>query len=127
MLIVKYVIITLGIILALLGLFHQLIVGGVVTRLVDSEEKDLRLYMMSWISHGAYLLLSGILGVILLTFHSPWDSSLKTSLFILSFANLFLSIHIAFSALKTQITIITLEFFFSLIFSIFLFIYYFFL
>ncbi len=124
MIFIKYIVIVLGIIITLLGLFHQIIVGGVVTRLLDSEEKDLRLYVMSWISHGAYLSFGGILGVILLVFHSPFDASLKTSIFILGFGMLFFSIHIGVSALKNQIMIITLEFLFSLFYSLSLFAFY---
>lgn len=123
--ILEYSIILVGTLLTMIGVFHQLIVGGIVTRLSEAEEKDLNLYLMSWISQGAYITFCGILPVILLTFHSPYESSLKTTFFILAFGMLILAIHIFFTGLKYKILPIVIEFILLIIFSSLLFLFYF--
>lgn len=121
----RFLIIFLGILIAALGIFHQLIVGGIVTRLTEAEEKDLRLYLMAWITHGAYVSFCGILPAILLILYPLYEPSLFTTLFIISIATMILAIHIGISGLKYKIIPITLEFIFLIIYSIFLFVYYF--
>ncbi|GIX42336.1 MAG: hypothetical protein KatS3mg129_2069 [Leptospiraceae bacterium] len=121
----RYIIIFIGILIAGLGIFHQLIVGGIVTRLIEAEEKDLRLYLMSWITHGAYVTLCGILPVVLLIFYPSYDASVLTTLFILAIAMTILVIHIGITGLKYKIIPITLEFISLTIYSILIFIYYF--
>ncbi|MFN3603738.1 MAG: hypothetical protein ACK4UJ_03380 [Leptonema sp. (in: bacteria)] len=125
MIILEYFIIGVSTILTLVGVFHQLIVGGIVTRLIDAEEKDLRLYLMSWISHGNYITFLGILPIILFIFHSSYDPALKTTFFILAIAMIILSIHIAISGLKYKILPITLEFVLLIISSGSILLYYF--
>jgi hypothetical protein len=122
--ILRLTIIILGIMIAGIGIFHQLIVGGIVTRLTETEEKDIRLYLMVWITHGAYITLCGVLPAILLIFYPYYEPSLFTTLFILSIAMFILVIHIAVTGLKYNIIPITLEFIFLSIYSIMVFIYY---
>ncbi len=124
--ILRYLIIVLGIFIAAIGLFHQFIVGGIVTRLKEADEKDLRIYLMVWVTHGAYVTLCGVLPAILLILYPHYEPSLYTTLFILSIATFILAVHIGISGLKLQIIPITIQFFSILIFSILLFIYYFF-
>ncbi|MCS7204736.1 MAG: hypothetical protein NZ853_03485 [Leptospiraceae bacterium] len=121
---IRYGIIIVGLILAGLGIFHQLIVGAIVTN-IDGDEKDLRLYLMSWISHGAYITFSGILPVILLFYHSTYEGAISTTLIVLGFALLILSIHIAITTLKFKIPMILAEFAFSILLSVLLFTFYF--
>lgn len=97
-------IIVSGILLGMWGLFHQLIVGGAVTMNRDADERSARLFLMSWVAHGAYLSLAGFLTVALLIFHDPYDSAVLTTSIILAFALTLLSIHVVVTTLKYFIT-----------------------
>jgi hypothetical protein len=93
-----------GILLGMWGLFHQLIVGGAVTMNPDADERYVRLFLMSWIAHGAYLSLAGFLPVVLLIFHDPLEPAVLTTSIILAFALTLLSVHVLVSARKFAIT-----------------------
>ncbi len=97
-------IIVSGVLLGMWGLFHQLIVGGAVTMNSDSDERSARLFLMSWVAHGAYLSLAGFLPVALLVFHEPYDPAVLTTSIILAFALTLLSIHVAVTTIRYFIT-----------------------
>lgn len=97
-------IIVSGILLGVWGLFHQLIVGGAVTMNHDADQRSARLFLMSWIAHGAYLSLAGFLPVALLIFHNQYDSAVLTTSIILAVALTLLSIHVSVTTLKFFIT-----------------------
>ena len=122
--VIRLLIIGLGLIIGGIGIFHQLIVGGIVTRLTESDEKDIRLYLMSWITHGAYISLCGILPAILLIFYPYYEPSLFTTLFILAIAIVILIFHIGITGLKYKVIPITLEFILLIPYSILIFLYY---
>jgi hypothetical protein len=122
--VIRLLIIALGLIIGSLGIFHQLIVGGIVTRLTEGDEKDIRLYLMTWITHGAYVSLCGILPAILLISYPYYEASLFTTLFILGIAIVILIIHIGITGLKYKIIPITLEFIVLIPYSILIFVYY---
>ncbi len=125
MIFLKYVSIIFDIIVLAFGIFHQLIVGGVITRLKDCDERDLRLYLMSWISHGSYITFLGVISLVFLLFYS--DIMLNTRIFylVLALSSLIFSIHIGITSFKYDIPPIKIEFFLLIFYSLLHFIYYF--
>mgnify|MGYP001312148773 CR=1 FL=1 len=114
-----------GILLGMWGLFHQLIVGGAVTMDPDIDERTVRLFLMSWITQGAYLSLTGFLPVVLLVFYQPYDEAVLTTCLVVAIALLILSLHVFATSRKFFITPITIGLTLQTIHSLILFVYYF--
>lgn len=90
-------------IFALWGLFHQLIVGGAVSIFHNLDEKEARLFLMSWVAHGAMMSYAGILNFFLLLFFSSEEPVVRFVMGISGLALMILCIHVLVSGLKTRV------------------------
>ena len=95
--------IVLGLLLALWGLFHQLIVGGAVMIFEELSERAARLFIMSWVAQGAFMSFSGILIVVTLFFHGWYEDTSLTICSLTGIALLLLGLHVLFSGYKTHL------------------------
>ncbi len=95
--------IILGLLLALLGLFHQLIVGGAVSMIKDSGAVEARIFIMTWVSQGAFMSFCGLLPAVLLFFYGAMLQSVQTVMLLTGVALILLSIHVFVSGFKSHI------------------------
>ena len=112
--------IALGLVLAFLGLFHQIIVGAAASMFSGLEGKEIRLVAMSWIAHGAFLSFCGILPAVLLFFHGLNSGAAQTSLLLNGAALIFLSIHVFISKLKGSLRPLKIEAYLQLLYGAYL-------
>ncbi len=92
-----------GVILAGWGLFHQLIVGGAVTMVRVPDEKEARLFVMSWVAQGAFMTFAGILPGTMIFLHGIFSGPAHTVFAITGTGLFFLSGHVFLSGYKTHI------------------------
>ncbi|WP_078128814.1 hypothetical protein [Leptospira alexanderi] len=118
----EIILITSGIIYALHGLIHQLIVGGAVGFFQLREERQSRLILMMWITTGAFMSFLGFLPAILILLFGPQPPVIAT-LIAETIAVGFLSLHIFLSGYQTHTQPVKIGFFFSLGFAIVLILY----
>ncbi len=102
-LILKIVGITLGLLLAAWGLFHQLIVGGAVTMFKDLETNGSRLLVMSWVAQGAFMSFAGLLSSVMLLLHDIQSAAVHTVLIMCGLSMLFLFGHVMVTGYSTHI------------------------
>lgn len=95
--------ITLGLILATWGLFHQLIVGGAATMFKNITEHEARLFVMSWVAQGAFMSFSGLLVALMIFFHGIYNEAVHTMLIISGIAMVLLSLHVLVSGFRTTV------------------------
>lgn len=98
------IVITTGFLTGMWGLFHQLIVGGAVTMMHEAEERNLRIFLMTWVAHGAYISLTGFLPAVLLLIYNPYEPVVLTACILVAIAILILSIHVGAINYKFFIT-----------------------
>lgn len=106
----EIILITSGIIYALHGLIHQLIVGGAVGFFQLREEKQSRLILMMWITTGAFMSFLGFLPAILILLFGPQPPVIAT-LIAEIIAVGFLSLHIFLSGYRTHTQPVKIVFF----------------
>ena len=112
--------IVIGLVLALWGLFHQLIVGSAVSLFSNTGSAELRIVVMSWVVQGAFLSFCGILPAVLLFFHGISSAAVQTALLLSGTALIFLSIHIYISDIKEHLRPLRIGAFLQLFYGIYL-------
>lgn len=121
--ILEYAGIFLGIVLALWGLFHQLIVGSVVSMLQNEEGPVVRLLVVAWVAHGAFLSFCGLLPSLLLFFHGAHYAPVQTAMLLSAAALLILSIHTYISGFATHPRPLRISFYLGMAYSFYLFLF----
>jgi len=89
-----YTCIALGGLLALWGLFHQLIVGGAVTNFPRIQETEARLFIMGWVAQGAFMTFAGLVPAALILFFGPADPGAHVVALLSGLALIFLAVHV---------------------------------
>ncbi len=112
--------ISIGALLTLWGLFHQLIVGGAITMFRNISENEARLFVMSWVAQGAFMSFLGILPVAMLFLFPIFSSETHTVFLICSFGLFILSGHIFFTGINTHLKPIRISAFIQLAYGIYL-------
>lgn len=92
-----------GSVLAAWGLFHQLIVGAAATMFKDMSEKEARLFLMLWVSQGAFMTFVGVLNAVLIFFYGLLSHPVQISLLLTGVAMLLLSGHIVLTGYRTHV------------------------
>ncbi|MBI3394316.1 MAG: hypothetical protein HY042_00625 [Spirochaetia bacterium] len=93
----------LGTLLSAWGIFHQLIVGGAVTMLKLPAETDNRLFVMSWVAHGAFMTFAALLPCAMIVFHGVYAGAAHTVFAFSGAALIFLSGHVMVSGYKSHV------------------------
>lgn len=92
-----------GIVLAAWGLFHQLIVGAAATMFKNMSENEARLFVMTWVSQGAFMSFTGLVGAVLLFFYGLQSAPVQIVLLLSGLAMLLLSGHVFVTGYRTHV------------------------
>ncbi|MCB1171953.1 MAG: hypothetical protein KDK39_00235 [Leptospiraceae bacterium] len=92
--------IILGLILAVWGLFHQLIVGGALMVFEDLNEQEARILIMSWVAQGAFMSFTGVVTALSLFFHGIMNEAVRTVIAITGVALLLMASHVFVSGYR---------------------------
>ena len=85
--------IALGIVTALWGFYHQLIVGSTASLFTKNSAREVRMFVMSWTAQGSFISFCGLLPASLLFFHGAMFGAVQTALLLSGAALILLSVH----------------------------------
>ncbi len=95
--------VVISLVLAGWGFFHQLIVGGAATIFKNVSEKEARLFVMSWVAHGAFMSFVGVISAVLLLFFGLLSGPVQIVLILSGVAMILLSAHVFVTGYGTHI------------------------
>ena len=101
--ILETLLISMGVILASWGLFHQLIVGGAITIFKNIEENEARLFIMGWVAQGGFMVFLGIVPPLLIWLFGMQQEVVRTIMAINGASLLLLGAHVFFTGFSTHI------------------------
>jgi hypothetical protein len=95
--------ILMGVILAAWGLFHQLIVGAAATMFKNMNENEAHLFVMTWVSQGAFMSFVGILAAVLIFLYGILAPPVQIALLLSGVAMLLLSGHVFLTGYSSHV------------------------
>ncbi len=118
--IIKIIGIAFGIVISLWGLFHQLLVGQVASRLKNITVIEMRMFVMSWVAQGAFISFCGLLPSALLFFYDYEQPSVQMTLLLCGVALILLSVYVLIADFKQHIRPLRIGAILQLIYGLYL-------
>ncbi|MBE7410725.1 MAG: hypothetical protein L6Q54_08265 [Leptospiraceae bacterium] len=98
--VLEILMISVGVVLGLWGIIHQLIVGGIVSLFLQGTKLQLRLVVLGWVGYGAFISFVGILTAVMVGMYGLNSPATRTVLFITVGAMTLFTGHTLISGLK---------------------------
>lgn len=116
----KYLGIFLGVVLAGWGVFHQLIVGAAASLNKHPDDNEGRLFVMSWVAQGGFMTFLGVVPAAMLILYGISPPAVHTILTLSALALILLSGHVFFTGISTHLRPIQIGAVLELIYGVFL-------